>query len=407
MNIAVAQSGGPTCAINSSLAGIVKEAKRNGVTKIYGAKNGIDGVINNRFCNLGELLKTDDELRLLRATPSTALGSCRIKLQPAQYETIFANLQKYKIEAFFYIGGNDSMDTVDKLHDYAAQIGSNIKFVGVPKTIDNDLPETDHTPGFGSAVKYLATTIKEIICDSNVYNLNSVTVIEIMGRDAGWLAASSALLKESCNGAPHLIYLPEKPFCTKSFLDDIKRLHQKTRAVIVAVSEGLKNEDGGYIAAANQSGKSDVFGHKYLAGLGKLLEHEISDNLGCKVRSVELNVCQRCAAHTASETDLNEAEEIAAAAVQTALKGKSGVMMTIRRVSNIPYKVEYIPVCVKLCANRERLFPLDWISSEGNDILAEVNDYFLPLIQGEVKIKYDNGIPVHFRINDDLFRGDF
>ena len=406
MNIAVAQSGGPTCAINSSLTGIVKEARQNNIEKIYGVKNGIDGVMNERFCDLGALLSTEEKMKLLRETPSTALGSCRIKLEevsfhPALYQTIFANLEKRGIGAFFYIGGNDSMDTVKKLHDYSVQSGSGIKFIGVPKTIDNDLPETDHTPGFGSAAKYLATTVKEIICDSNVYNLCSVTIIEIMGRDAGWLTASTSILRAHCGGAPHLVYLPEKPFRIEKFLNDITRLHKTKKAVIVAVSEGLKNENGEYIAAAHQSGKCDVFGHKYLSGLGKFLEHQVEVSIGCKVRSVELNVCQRCAAHIASVTDLDEAENIAAAAVRASLSGKSGVMMTIRRVSNTPYKVEYNSVDVKLCANRERRFPSEWINGDSNNILAEANDYFLPLIQGEVNIRYENGIPLHFNIYDE------
>jgi len=306
MNIAVAQSGGPTCAINSSLAGVIKGMNLDGIEKVYGAKNGIDGVINDCFCDLSVLVDTDDKLKLLRETPSTALGSCRLKLpaadvKPDTYETIFANLRKRDIGAFFYIGGNDSMDTVNKLHDYAVKTGSDIKFIGVPKTIDNDLPETDHTPGFGSAAKYLATTVKEIICDSNVYNLESVTIIEIMGRDAGWLTASVSVLGD----VPHLIYLPERPFCIDRFYKDIKQLHKTHKAVIVAVSEGLKDKHGEYVAADNQSGKRDVFGHKYLAGLGKFLEQKVCENIGCKVRSVELNVCQRCASHVASVTDLN------------------------------------------------------------------------------------------------------
>jgi 6-phosphofructokinase 1 len=318
------------------------------------------------------------------------------------YKAIFANLEKHNISAFFYIGGNDSMDTVSKLHDYAEQIGSSIKFVGIPKTIDNDLPETDHTPGFGSAAKYLATTVKEIIADSNVYNLKSVTIIEIMGRDAGWLTASTSVLSES-GGAPDLIYLPEKPFSLEQFLRDITRIHKGKKAVIAAVSEGLRGENGEYTATANHSGKSDVFGHKYLAGLGKFLEEQVAERLGCKVRSVELNVCQRCAAHVASVTDLDEAEEVAAAAVRAALEGRSGVMMTIQRVSNSPYRVEYTPVDVKLCANRVQHFPENWINYDGNGILPEAQEYFLPLIQGEPNVLYKDGIPVHFYIHDKDF----
>jgi 6-phosphofructokinase 1 len=397
MNIAVAQSGGPTAAINSSLAGVIKQAKLSGIPRIYGAKNGIDGVIRDRFCDLGNL--GDSDLELLRSTPSTALGSCRIKLDPSQYPAIFANLEKRDIGAFFYIGGNDSMDTVSKLHDYAVQNGKAVRFVGIPKTIDNDLPETDHTPGFGSAAKYLAVTVKEIIADSNVYNLESVTIIEIMGRDAGWLTASTCVLGREL----HLIYLPEKPFNLERFFADIKRVQSTDKAVIIAVSEGLRDEKGEYVGSDNQSGKSDVFGHKYLAGLGKFLERQVCEHIGCKVRSVELNVCQRCASHIASVTDLNEAEAIAKAAVRKALSGNSGVMMTIQRVSNSPYRSEYSPADVKLCANRVRKFPEKWINADGNGICEEAETYFLPLIQGEVNVLYDNGIPVHLRIRDEDF----
>jgi 6-phosphofructokinase 1 len=397
MNIAVAQSGGPTAAINSSLVGVIKRAKSHGISKVFGAKNGIDGVINDRFCDLTDL--SEDAMSLLRHTPSTALGSCRIKLEESQYKSIFSNFEKHDIGAFFYIGGNDSMDTVSKLHDYAIKTGSQIKFVGIPKTIDNDLPETDHTPGFGSAAKYLTTTVKEIISDSNVYNLKSVTIIEIMGRDAGWLTASTSVLGD----ALHLIYLPEKPFCLDRFYNDVKRVQSTKKAVIVAVSEGLKDKSGEYVGSDNQSGKSDVFGHKYLAGLGKFLEHKIAENIGCKVRSIELNVCQRCASHVASVTDLDEAEQVAAAAVDTALAGESGVMMTIQRLGDSPYKVQYCPVDVKLCANRVRKFPDEWINADCNGISPKALAYFMPLIQGEVVVRYENGIPVHFNINDDEF----
>jgi 6-phosphofructokinase 1 len=402
MNIAVAQSGGPTCAINSSLVGVIKEAKLNNIKRIYGAKNGIYGVIKDCFCDLGAIADTEDKLKLLRETPSTALGSCRIKLEPCQYPGILANLEKRGIGAFFYIGGNDSMDTVSKLHDYAARTGSKIKFAGIPKTIDNDLPETDHTPGFGSAAKYIAATVKEIIADSNVYNIKSVTIIEIMGRDAGWLTASTCVLDDIL----HLSYLPEKPFSLDRFINDIKLVQEEKRAVIVAVSEGLKDVNGEYTAAANQSGKSDVFGHRYLAGLGKFLEHKVSQLIGCKVRSVELNVCQRCACHIASATDLNEAQEVAQAAVREVLNNNnhnSGIMMTIQRVSDSPYKVQYKPVDVKLCANRVKRFPEKWINAQGNGVLPRAKGYFMPLIQGEINARYKDGIPVHFIINDDEF----
>ncbi|MCL1831435.1 MAG: 6-phosphofructokinase [Oscillospiraceae bacterium] len=409
MNIAVAQSGGPTAAINSSLAGVIAEAmKISQVEHIYGAKNGIAGVMNDEFCDLRALVARPYGMVTLRQTPSSALGSCRIKLTEEDYPKIIANLVKRNIGAFFYIGGNDSMDTVSKLHDYVVSKGINIRFVGIPKTIDNDLPETDHTPGFGSAAKYLAATVKEIIADSNVYYVNSVTIIEVMGRDAGWLTASTSILRETCGGMPHLIYLPERPFDVQTFLKDVANLHESgIRAVIVAVSEGLKDADGEYVAADNQSGKADVFGHKYLAGLGKFLEAQVSDKLVCKVRSIELNVMQRCASHIASMTDLDEAAEVAAAGVRAAVtEGYSGVMMSIVRVSDAPYKVEYLPVDVKCVANHVRHFPAEWINTQGNGINEQARGYFMPLIQGEPNVLFEDGVPVHFKVDETDYMRD-
>ena len=379
MNIAVGQSGGPTCAINASLAGVVEEIRILG-GKAYGAKNGIDGVICNAFRNLTDL--SDSQLRLLKQTPSAALGSCRTKLpsaevKPELYQTIFENLSKRGIDAFLYIGGNDSMDTVAKLQAYAMQINSDIRFVGIPKTVDNDLPETDHTPGFGSAARYVTVTTQEITRDSSVYDVNSVTIIEIMGRDAGWLTASVCAL----DTPPHLVYLPEVPFCVETFLATVNQLHQNgIKNVIVAVSEGVKTACGEYVGSESKSGKSDVFGHKYLAGVGRYLESQVSEKLGCKVRAVELNVCQRCASHVASESDLIEAEAVARAAVNAAKAKYSGVMMTIQRTSDDPYAVEYKPVEVCAIANNVRLFPTQWINKDGNGIVPEAKGYFAPLV---------------------------
>ena len=272
--------------------------------------------------------------------------------------------------------------------------GIDVKVIGVPKTIDNDLCYTDHTPGFGSAAKYLATTLQEIIRDSAVYDLKSVTVVEIMGRHAGWLTASSGVLHANGETAPHLIYLPEGEFTAQKFLNDVKAQLEIRNSVIVAVSEGIKLDDANY-----RSGKVDNFGHEYLSGIGKLLENLITEKIGCKVRSIELNVMQRCSSHLASKTDIEEAALIGACAVDAALKGQTGKMMAFKRVSNNPYKVEIESVDAKLVANAEKTFPKEWICSGGTNITQDAIDYFLPLINGEITIKTKNGMPVHFIIN--------
>lgn len=404
INIAVAQSGGPTCAINSSLAGVFIEAKATAcIDKIFGSRNGIDGIINSNLIDLAEVFPTDYEIELLKHTSSTALGSCRIKLPfpkdgKLKYDKIISTLESNNIGAFFYIGGNDSMDTVAKLSKYIADKGKNIKVIGIPKTIDNDVMSTDHTPGFGSAAKFIATTMQEIIRDSSVYDLDSVTIVEIMGRDAGWLTASSGLLKINGETAPHLIYLPEVSFSIEKFLSDIKSMQKISRSIVVAVSEGLKLENGKYVANGHISDSVDVFGHQYLSGLGKYLEGIVKKHLKCKVRSVELNVLQRCASHCASKTDLDEAFLIGRTAVKAAIKGDTGKMMAFKRISNTPYTIEIESVEIHAVANNEKLFPLEWLNDDKNGITQTAIDYFLPLIQGEVTPIIKNGIPLHICI---------
>lgn len=400
-NIAVAQSGGPTAAINASLAGVFSGAEANAdVDEIFGAENGIEGIINNRLLNLRNIIMDEHDKQLLMKTPSTILGSCRFKLKDYEqdeesYLKILDTFTRHNIKAFFYIGGNDSMDTVMKLSRYFSYKGVDIKVVGVPKTIDNDVTETDHTPGFGSAAKYVATSLQEIIRDSRVYSIPSVTIVEIMGRDAGWLAASSCVLRANGEPAPHMIYLPESDFSLKKFLDDVRQAQLRYMAVIVAVSEGIKCEADGY-----SSELTDAFGHKYLSGIGKYLEKYTSEHIGCKVRSIELNVMQRCSSHIASLTDITEAERIGRAAVSAALeRGQSGVMMCFKRISNNPYRVEIVPADIAKVANQEKKFPVEWINNEGNNVTIDALNYFLPLIQGETEIEYRNGIPVHFRLN--------
>ncbi len=399
-NIAVAQSGGPTAAINSSLAGIFAEAlKVPEIDAVYGSINGIEGVLKDEFTDLRKILTSERDIDLLMKTPSTVLGSCRFKLKnPAEddgdYRKAAENLQKRGVKTFFYIGGNDSMDTVLKLDRWFKSNGIDIRVVGVPKTIDNDVAETDHTPGFGSAAKYVAATLQEIIRDSRVYSIPSITIVEIMGREAGWLAASSCVLRANGEPAPHMIYLPEADFSAEKFLADVREAQKKYKAVIVAVSEGIKNRADGF-----SSELTDAFGHKYLSGVGKYLEKLSAENIGCKVRSIELNVMQRCSSHLASLTDITEAKEIGAAALRAAMNGESGVMMIFRRISNNPYRVEIVSTDVENAANKEKLFPAEWINAEGNNVTVDALNYFLPLIQGEPQIEYMNGIPVHFRLN--------
>ncbi|NLK70157.1 MAG: 6-phosphofructokinase [Clostridiales bacterium] len=404
MNIVVASSGGPTSAINASIAGVYLEAvKHSSINKIYGAFNGIEGILENRLVDLREQLNDDGAVELLKNTPSTVLGSCRYKLPKVEdditvYEKVVTYFKEKDIGAFFYIGGNDSMDTVCKLSRYMKENNIDIKVIGIPKTIDNDLMYTDHTPGFGSAAKYVAATISEITRDSMVYSAKSVTIVEVMGRYAGWLTASSCVLKERGESAPHLIYLPEVPFSTEKFIEDIKIKQEKHKAVIIAVSEGVKNEEGCYVAECYQSGENDAFGHKYLAGVGKMLEDLVKNEIGCKVRSIELNVMQRCSSHIASKTDIDEAEHIGSKAVLAALNGETGKMMILSRVSNNPYKVEIQTIDVDDVANHVKYFPIEWINEDKNNVKNEAINYFLPLIQGELNIKMDKGIPVHFRI---------
>lgn len=398
-NIAAAQSGGPTSAINSSLAGIFTEAlKQPEIDTVYGSINGIEGVLGDEFVDLGKILTSDYDIDLLMKTPSTVLGSCRFKLKDpleddSDYRRAAENLTRRGVKAFFYIGGNDSMDTVMKLDKWFRENGVDIKVIGVPKTIDNDVAETDHTPGFGSAAKYVAASLQEIIRDSRVYSIPSVTIVEIMGREAGWLAASSCVLRANGEPAPHMIYLPEADFSADKFISDIREAQKRYKAVIIAVSEGISIGEG------FSSELTDAFGHKYLSGVGKYLEKLVGDEIGCKVRSIELNVMQRCSSHIASLTDITEAKEIGEAAVRAAMVGESGVMMIFRRISNNPYRVEIVTASVDGVANKEKLFPAEWINAEGNNVTVDALNYFLPLIQGEPEIEYRNGIPVHFRLN--------
>ncbi|MGB4090512.1 MAG: 6-phosphofructokinase [Ruminococcus flavefaciens] len=404
MNIAVAQSGGPTCAINASLVGVFKESlKVSTIDAIFGSVNGIEGIIENHLVDLKSMILTNNDMELLKQTPSTVLGSCRYKLpdwhdDEEVYKKITDTLKQRNIGAFLYIGGNDSMDTVNKLSEYFAETGVDIKVIGIPKTIDNDLCITDHTPGFGSAAKYVATTMHEITRDSIVYSIPSVTIVEIMGRHAGWLTASSAVLHAMGETAPHLVYVPEVKFSLDSFLADVRQEMSKHKAVIVAVSEGIEVPEG------VQSGVVDNFGHKYLSGIGKYLEDVVRSEIGCKVRSIELNVMQRCSSHLGSKTDIDEAEAIGAAGVRCALEGETGKVMVFRRIEDIPYTAVIETADAKDIANNEKFLPKKYINSAGNNIRDFALKYFLPLIQGDLNLITENGIPKHFAIHESVLK---
>lgn len=403
-NVLVAQSGGPTSAINASLAGVLKATiDSDNYDRCYGAINGVLGVLSENYLDLTDKANGDsDFIKLLNQTPAMYLGSCRFKLpeyrdDDSSYSFIFSQFRKLNIGAFFYIGGNDSMDTVLKLSNYAREIGSDVKIIGVPKTIDNDLCNTDHTPGFGSAAKYIASSLLEIAHDTFIYAVKSVTIVEIMGRDAGWLTAASALARNGYSTAPHLIYLPEVPFDKEKFISDVRHELSKRNNVIIAVSEGIRDKDGNYITSSKAM--ADTFGHQQLSGAGKALEFLVKENIDVKVRSVEINVLQRCAAHLASKTDLDESFAQGKKAVALSEEGQTGCMVVLKRISNAPYQVEYSYAQIKDIANEAKSVPVEWINREENDITEEFIEYLRPLIVGEAEHYYENGIPKYLDIS--------
>lgn len=404
-NAVVGQSGGPTAAINATLAGVIRGAINNKkvINTLYGMRNGIEGLLLENIVNLTEIFTKEEDIHTLELTPAAALGSCRKKMKspeddPKTYEKLIEIFKKYNIRYFFYIGGNDSMDTVLKLSKYAAQQDYEMRVIGVPKTIDNDLMVTDHTPGFGSAAKYVAVTMKEILRDVSVYQTKAVTIVEIMGRDAGWLTASAALTSLSGGASPDLIYLPEHSFDPEAFLDSIVKVQEDHPAVLVAISEGIKFADGHYVGEGLGGRKVDAFGHVALSGAGKVLEGLVKDRLGCKVRSIELNLPQRCASHLASATDISESVGVGMAGVTAAIEGKSGVMMTINREVSDTYSVYYDSADISGIANGVKSVPREFINSDGNGVTDECVKYLAPLIVGEVYPEYENGIPKHIVI---------
>lgn len=404
-NVMVGQSGGPTSVINSSLVGVFKTAKGAGCPIVYGMRNGIEGLLEERYINMSDYIKNDLDIELLKRTPSSFLGTCRFKLPhadkaPELYDKIFEILNKLDVKYFFYIGGNDSMDTVMQLSLYAEKINSDIRFMGVPKTIDNDLACTDHTPGFGSAAKYIASTMKEIIRDAKTYPNDSVTVVEIMGRNAGWLTAATALSRsEDCSG-PDLIYLPEVVFDYDKFLEQVKEKKKQNRAVIVAVSEGIKTADGKYVCEANKNTTIvDSFGHKVLGGTALYLADYLGDQLGIKCRGVVLATLQRCASHLVSRRDITEAFMAGADAVLAALRGETGKMIVFKRISNHPYSVITDIIDIREVANKEKCVPLEWIIENGTYVSAEFSTYARPLIIGELSPFMVDGLPRHLYID--------
>lgn len=397
-NAVVGQSGGPTAAINATLAGVIRgaiEAKKEGIIdNLFGMRNGIEGFLDERMVNLTEIFQNDEDIKALELTPAAALGSCRKKMKspkddPETYERLVEIFKKYNIRYFFYIGGNDSMDTVLKLSQYAADHDYEMRVVGVPKTIDNDLMVTDHTPGFGSAAKYVAITMKEILRDVSVYTTRAVTIVEIMGRDAGWLTASASLAD------PDLIYLPEVAFDPEAFLESIREIQKDHPAVLVAVSEGIRFADGRYVGEGLGGRKVDAFGHVALSGAGRVLEDLVKERIGCKVRSIELNLPQRCAAHVASKTDINESVGVGSAAVKAATQGKTAVMMTINRAEGEEYSSYFDSADIAGIANGVKQVPREYITPDGNQITDECMKYLAPLIMGERFPEYENGLPKH------------
>ena len=402
-NVIVGQSGGPTAAINSSLAGVYRTAKDRGAAKVYGMLHGIQGLLQERYIDLSEYITNDLDAELLKRTPAAFLGSCRFKLPEIHedrevYDKIFGILNKLDIEAFIYIGGNDSMDTIKKLSDYAIITGHPTRFIGCPKTIDNDLALTDHTPGYGSAAKYIGTSVKEIIRDSFCleYEKGLVSIVEIMGRNAGWLTGAAALAKsEDCAG-PDLIYLPELPFDIESFGNKVKELLSQKSSVVVAVSEGIRLADGRYVCELGQSiDFVDAFGHKQLSGTANYLASYIAGEIGCKTRAIELSSLQRSASHCASRIDILEASQVGGAAVKAADEGDSGKMVVLKRLSDDPYQSGTEVKDVHKIANDEKLVPREWVNEDGSYVTDEFVNYVRPLIQGDVSPIMVDGIPRH------------
>ena len=407
-NIIVGQSGGPTAVINSSLAGVIKASWKAGIRRIYGMHHGIEGLLNEDIIDIEDYVTSSQDLSLLKRTPSAFLGTCRYKLPPVEgneklYEKIFDILDKKNIEFFLYNGGNDSMDTIKMLSDYATHHNKKQKFMGIPKTIDNDLPMTDHCPGYGSAAKYIATSMKEIIRDNESYGVSKPTIciVEIMGRHAGWLTAASALSKgPDCSG-PDMIYLPEVVFDVDDFMAKVKKLAEEKSSVVIAVSEGIKVADGRFVCELGQSNDYvDAFGHKQLSGCASYLTNLITHETGLKSRAIEFSTLQRCATHLASRVDIDEAYNCGYMAAKAAFEGDTGKMVIIERLSDEPYLVQYKRYDIHEIANVERKVPKTWISENGTYVSEKFLTYASPLIIGSLLPYYANGLPKHLTLKN-------
>ena len=400
-NVIIGQSGGPTAVINSSLAGVYKAACSLGADKVYGMKYGIEGLLKEEMLELNVLLDDRMSIELLKRTPSSYLGSCRYKLPDPDVDStpfikLFTLFDKYDICAVFYIGGNDSMDTIAKLSRYGERVGSSVRFIGVPKTIDNDLCLTDHTPGYGSAAKYIGVVMKEIIRDATVYGTKYVTVVEIMGRNAGWLTAAAALAKsDDCEGVD-MICLPEVPFNLEHFSEKVRVMQEKKPSIVIAVSEGVKLEDGRYVCElADDVHAVDAFGHKALTGTARYLANVVARNLDTKTRCIELSTLQRCAGHLTSRTDITEAYQVGGAAAKAAFEGVTGQMVALKRISNSPYQCTTELHPISEVANLEKKVPLSWMNANHTQMTDEFLAYARPLIQAELTPLYIAGLPHH------------
>lgn len=401
-NIVVGQSGGPTAVINSSVAGVYAAAKKLGVKKVYGMVHGIQGFLQDNLCDLDDYLASETGVELLKRTPSAFLGSCRFKMPKIEghegvYEKVFEIMEKHDIECLFYAGGNDSMDTIKMLSDYASAHNKPQRFMGVPKTIDNDLPITDHCPGYGSAAKYIATSMKEIIRDNESFGVEKPTIciVEIMGRNAGWLTAAAALSKGiDCSG-PDAIYLPERVFDMDKFIEDVKELAAKKSSVVIAVSEGIHIADGRYVCELGKDVAVDAFGHKQMSGTAVILANKIAEVTGLKTRAVEFSTLQRAATHLASLTDINEAFQVGADAVKAAEEGLTGMMITLDRNGDDPYQCGTSAYDIHAIANVERKVPDEWITADCKGLNDGYEKYARPLIMGELTPLFVDGLPRH------------
>ncbi len=408
-NTIVGQSGGPTSVINSSLAGVFEAAMMRGSEHVYGMCNGIQGFLEGRYVDMTTIFKKTIDIELLKRTPSSYLGSCRYKLPALTdegakevYADIIKRLDDLNVGYFFYIGGNDSMDTINKLAIYGAEIGSDIRFIGVPKTIDNDLTVTDHTPGYGSAAKYIGVVMKEIIRDASVYGTKYVTIVEIMGRNAGWLTAAAALAKDNdCEGVD-MICLPEVPFNVDRFVEKVRKMQEKKANIVIAVSEGVKLEDGRYVCELSDDVHAvDAFGHKALTGAARFLANTVARAMDTKTRCIELSTLQRCAGHLTSRTDITEAYQVGGAAVKAAFEGHTGEMVALKRISNAPYQCTTELHPISEIANLEKKVPLEWVNEDHTQMKQEFIDYAHPLIQAELTPIYVGGLPQHIYLGEE------